>query len=378
MSLRVRSPRDAAQPIPIQCQPYRYGKRPEFEYPLSSPPSPLDIGLECDGGALGVCQPCTLSQPTAPLVLSAPSSTPQCTDPLLLHCPRPPFDCWSAGICLLTAVPAQPSADGSYSSPLYTRDTTHAVISPREPAACSEDCDDNELVVESGERAAKETIDQFSEAVVLCSIDSLIVSSTRIGATELDQLSPPAPPTAAAVTITSAAAGSAAATAERISRGRDSRHEYRRVGRGSLPPPPWPFFSRSSSYERTSWTSLSAAAAVNRTDSNTRSQMLPAQSAQRHGTLIKRMRVRCDGVVNAVLSFAVRSRLSPQLSQQPQLVVSARVSTVECLRARAQVVIEVSMSTALADQKGQRSPVNDPRSLRRRARDEKQRTAAKR
>ena len=242
MSLLVRSPRDTLLPprALYHHQPFRHGSQPDCEFPALSPPT---FEGDCDGGVLDNPQFLSLphrSHPTAPAAV--------CDDPLLLRCPLPPFDCLSAGSCLLTH-----SSDNLCTDSLCTR--SDPSLSP---------------ITMPANRAAGPAMSSPAPSFVAVSIS----------------------------------------VAPLTSRDRDSRYDYRRIGRGSLPPPPWPFFSRSSSHERTSWTSLSAAAA-NKANNSTPPQTQPLRPLQQQHVAAKRVRVYLSGALQVVLLYVAHTCTDP-------------------------------------------------------------------
>ena len=275
MSSLARLARDAPhRPRGPQCRPYRYGNKPPSEFPPSSPPAFGDDS-KCEGV---LTDEWLLSLDCSALWLPTAFLSPRVDRSLLRHCPPPPFDCLSAGSCLHSqSTSEQTKADFDRYSLASTWTVEHSAGLARGLSGWQGQFED--IMRRTGLPALANTPNRAARAATQTSV------------------APPAPPSAPP----------SAAVAVSDSRGGSACSDSRRAGRGRLPPVPWPFFSRSSSYERTSWTSLSAAAA-NTANTAVQPGVQPStHMAQRRHTrpmpVTKRIRISNSGVVEAVLNF---------------------------------------------------------------------------
>ena len=261
------------------CPPYRYGDQPQAEFPPSLPPT-VDVSTG-DGAECVVQSSLSADRSAAPLSL----------------CPPPPcFDCSAAAFCSLPP---------TLSSDVVTHSSTDgqcAVVSSEDHLTVSSDRGGR--VEGSSEMEPEGSDARASRSSVTSSATQPLSVSDRANAAS--RPSAPSP-------LSALPAGSGLDSVDgRTAVGSNSCYDYRRVGRSSLPPPPWPFFSRSSSHKRTSWTSLSAAANATQqqlTQPRPRRQpqtqpALQPTAAQPAAT--RQIRVCRDGSVQAVLTFATQ------------------------------------------------------------------------
>ena len=269
------------------CPPYRNGEQHfRSEFSAFTPSDETDAHDDPCGSPFSLDHFCHT-------ILMPPSHPPAS---LLTYCPQPPFDCASYGTCLL----------------LHSTDT-FAV--PR--------WDDQSHSTDDALHSHSRFQNGMTEPSLADSLQPLLPLDGAGGAvnesTSHTPLSPPPAVTADADNCTSRSSSLVSAISRSSSQ---CLLEYRRIPRGPLPPPPWPFFSRSTSHERTSWTSLSAAANGNRSKRSTpaasnstaltqTAAALQPSSSQSSAVWSKRVRVCHDGVVTATLHFTATATLCP-------------------------------------------------------------------
>ena len=349
MSLLVR--RSPAVPSPLRAPlylPYRYGEQPECEFPPCSP-SDVDADTNCDSVETDhsplIVDPFAQPLPTG---VHLSITHMQCDDPLLRGCPGPPFDCSSNGVCLLThpvhAIDVNPFT--AYPRCHLHNSSLHTALSSS-PAG-------------QFEAGAGKADTEWAECCI------------EYGPRQTDQRAWTEPSERSVAAISSITCAPSCAPDCSIPL-RPCRYDYRRVGRGPLPTPPWPFFSRSTSYERTSWTSLSAAAA-NRTDTPAHSCRQPTRPTQQHRIATRLICIRQDGILQAVLTFKTHAA-SAAASTFQTLSPSTLASPATFSHARAAVQLTHSWVMAGLPLDEDRSALSSPSTT---ARDVRRREMGKR